>query len=295
VNVREHRLRVGDGRTLDVVEAGDPDGEAVLVLHGTPGRAGFYPPHVDDALARGIRLLAYSRPGYGESTPHPDRRVADAVADVVAIADALGVESFAVWGISGGAPHALACAALAADRVRAAAALASPAPREAVGLDWPAGMGEMNTIEFAKAKQGRAELEPFVRDAAAGLVGAEPETLADELRSLLAPPDAAVLTGQFATFLSGAMRGGLAHGIAGWIDDDLAFMAPWEFELSEIAAPVLLWHGEHDRFVPPAHGRWLVDRIPGVDGRISDRDGHVTLTALRVPEVHAWLLERLRA
>jgi pimeloyl-ACP methyl ester carboxylesterase len=289
-DVTEHVLRVDDGRMLEVVESGDPKGSAVLVLHGTPGSGGFYAPHVEDARTRGVRLLGYSRPGYGRSTAQPGRRVAGAAADVVAIADALDIERLVVWGISGGAPHALACAALAADRVVAAAALASPAPRNAPGLDWRAGMGEMNSVEFAKAEQGRSALEPFVRDVAGGLVAADPQELAVELRSLLAPPDAAALTGEFAAFLSRAMRRGLARSLEGWIDDDLAFVTPWGFELSEIAAPVLLWHGEHDRFVPPAHARWLVDQIPGVDARISADDGHVTLTARRIPEVHGWLL-----
>src|ERR671923_836728 len=98
-----------DGRKLGVHEGGARDGPVVLVQQGTPMSGLLFEPHAQDAEERGIRLLAYDRPGYGGSTPAPGRSVADAAADVCAIADALGIERFAVWGISGGGPHALAC------------------------------------------------------------------------------------------------------------------------------------------------------------------------------------------
>src|SRR5690348_5574117 len=138
-----------DGRTLRVHEAGAAEGPVVLVHQGTPMSGRLYEPHMRDAEKRGIRLLAYDRPGYGGSSPAPDRSVADAAADSAALADALGIERFAVWGISGGGPHALACAAQLPDRVVATASLASVAPIDAEGLDWLAGMGEMNLEEFA--------------------------------------------------------------------------------------------------------------------------------------------------
>ena len=122
-----------DGRTLTVYELGDPSGPAVLVHHGTPGDGLPFAPWVQDAVRRGIRLLSYDRPGYGASTAHHGRRIADAAEDAAAIADALGIGRFATWGISGGAPHALACAALLPERVVAAASLAALAPFDAEG------------------------------------------------------------------------------------------------------------------------------------------------------------------
>jgi len=151
--IREHRVPV-NGRTLAVLEAGDESGRAVVAVHGTPGSGLLWRGLVEDAEARGMRLLAYDRPGYGRSDPHPGRTVADAAGDVAAMADALGFDRFAVEGGSGGGPHTLACAALLPDRVVAAASLAGVAPYPAEGLDWLDGMGQDNLDEFAATLAG---------------------------------------------------------------------------------------------------------------------------------------------
>ena len=138
---KNHTITISDGRQIQIIEAGQPDGIPILVHNGTPGSRLLNPPWIEDAETRGIRLISYDRPGYGGSTPQPGRTVASAAADVAAIAKALGLSRLGVWGISGGGPHALACAALLPDLVWAAAALASPAPYQADGLDWLADMG----------------------------------------------------------------------------------------------------------------------------------------------------------
>jgi pimeloyl-ACP methyl ester carboxylesterase len=289
----ERLLRARDGRALRVYESGSRHGKPVLAIYGTPSGGMVYRPHADDAEAKGIRFVTWDRPGYGDSTPRPGRSVADVVEDAAAIADELELERFAVWGVSGGGPHALACAALLGDRVAAVASLASPAPYGADGLDWLAGMGEDNIEEFGATLEGRLALEPLLTRHAAGLAGASAEDLRSTWATLLAPVDAEVTTGRLAEYLLENMREALDPGVEGWIEDDLAFVAPWGFELDEILVPVLLWHGVHDRFVPFAHGRWLSERIPGVEARLTDEDGHLTLSERRVPDVHAWLLERL--
>jgi pimeloyl-ACP methyl ester carboxylesterase len=144
----ERTVQGPDGRTLAVEEAGDPAGRPVLIHNGTPNSRLIYAPVDADAKARGLRLISYDRPGYGGSSPHPGRTVADCAADVRAICATLGIDRLATWGISGGGPHVLACAALLPDLVVAAASLASPAPRGAEGLDWFAGMGQDNVDDF---------------------------------------------------------------------------------------------------------------------------------------------------
>jgi pimeloyl-ACP methyl ester carboxylesterase len=101
-----------------------------------------------------------------------------------------------------------------------------------------------------------------------------------------------VLTGELAAHLHGSAAAALTERRDGWVDDDLAFAAPWGFDVGEIAVPVLVLQGREDRFVPFAHGEWLAARIPGAEAWLTDEDGHLTLLERRVPDVHAWLLER---
>jgi pimeloyl-ACP methyl ester carboxylesterase len=287
---REHRVSV-DGRTLAVADAGNQSGPAVVVNHGTPGSRLLWRELIEDAEARGMRLIGYDRPGYGGSDPQPGRTAADAAGDVGAIADALGIEKLAVEGGSGGGPHALACAALLPDRVVAVASLAGVAPYPAEGLDWLDGMGQDNLDEFAATLAGREALERYLGKKVSEMLTAEPKAIAEALLSLLSPPDRAVLTGELAEYFHEATRVGVEEQLDGWIDDDFVFVNPWGYRLEDIRVPVQLWHGAHDRFVPIAHGRWLAERIPGVDAHLTDEDGHLTIQLRRIGEVHAWLLE----
>jgi pimeloyl-ACP methyl ester carboxylesterase len=263
----------------------------VIYHHGTPSSGGLYPAYARDAAERGVRLVGFDRPGYGDSTPMPGRRIADVTADVAAIANALEFDRFACWGISGGGPHALACAALLPERVVAAATLASVAPYGVDGLDWLDGMGEGNRREVAATLEGGEAFERFLEADAAELTGTSPEQLVDALRPHLSDADAAELTGEFAEWALASFREGLRRGVDGWRDDDYAFLAPWGFELESIRVPVLLRQGRQDRMVPFGHGAWLAGRIPGVQAELSEEHGHLTLRR-GIPEVHAWLLER---
>lgn len=289
---RVHDIRVGGGRTLRVHEGGAPGGVPVVVHHGTPDDGSLFDPWLDDARERGIRLLGYDRPGYGGSTPVRGRSVAAAAADVAAIADALEIERFATWGVSGGGPHALACAALLPERVVGAASLAGVAPFDADGLNYFAGMGEENIVEIGAALMGRETLEPRSRADAQDMLNASPGDFIGLMQTLVSPPDAAVLSAELGEFWAASMPAVFAQGVEGWIDDNLAVLAPFGFDARDIDVPVLVWHGRQDRFVPPAHGQWLANTIPNPDVRFTADDGHLTLMVNRIPEVHAWLIGR---
>ncbi len=289
---QERTVMTGSGREIRIFEVGKPDGVPVIVHSGTPGSRLLNSKWIEDALSRGIRLIGYDRPGYGGSTAFPGRSVASAADDVVAIANTLDLDRLAVWGHSGGGPHALACAALQPDRVFAVAVLASPAPYEAVELDWLAGMGESNIAEFGAAIEGRDVLERFIEAEAPGLLTADPESLLQALRSLLSPVDADVLTGAFVADLVNNINEGIKVQRDGWVEDDIAFTKSWGFDLEQIHIPVMLLHGKQDRFVPYSHGEWLAGCIPGVDARILSGDGHITPVVSRISEVHSWLLDK---
>jgi pimeloyl-ACP methyl ester carboxylesterase len=291
--VTEHEVVTGDGRTLTVLERGDRLGRPVLVHNGTPNSRLMHERDVASAERMGIRLISYDRPGYGGSTRRPGRSVGDCAADVRDIAAALEIGRMAVWGISGGGPHALACAALLPDLVPAVAVLASPAPWGAEGLDFFAGMGELNVedtlLVLRDPPAAQAKLE---RDRQEVLGLSLPEVMGF-LETLLAPVDAAALTGEIGQYMIDAFRVGLAPGSEGWWDDERAMVVDWGFELEAIRTPVLLRHGHHDRFVPFAHGEWLARHIPGVQAELTEDDGHLTHTTRHLDQVHGWLLDRL--
>jgi len=179
------------------------------------------------------------------------------------------------------------------DLVAAAASLASDAPYAAEGLDWFAGMEEddiaANQLLVTDPVAARAKIDKDREE----ILATSASELAQALGSFLSPADAAVLDEQMAEFLTYCDHEGLAPGSQGWWDDACAHVRPWGFDLADISVPVLVVHGRQDKFVPFGHGQWLAVHIPGAEARLLDNDGHLTLLAHRVSDVHAWLAERL--
>jgi pimeloyl-ACP methyl ester carboxylesterase len=286
-------VQAADGRSLAVHEAGDPEGTPVLFHHGTPSSGRPWQRHDAEASEQGVRLISYDRAGYGTSDRNPGRAVVDVVGDALAIMDALAVDRFATWGLSGGGPHALACAARAGDRVAACASMSGAAPSDAADLDFLAGMGEGNIREFGLARDGEAALRPALEEEAAGLRGATVSQLVEGLAPFLSDVDAEALDDDLGGYFLASFGEALADGVDGWADDDLAFVRPWGFEVSEIGVPVLVLQGRQDLMVPFAHGEWLARAIPGAEARLSETEGHLTLFANQTRTVHEWLLARL--
>jgi pimeloyl-ACP methyl ester carboxylesterase len=285
----ERTVQTPDGRILAVQEAGDPAGRPVLVHLGSPNSRHLYRPNATDAAERGLRLICYDRPGYGGSTPQPGRSHADCAADVRAICASLRIDQVAIWGISGGGAHALACAALLPDLVVAAASLAGLAPYSAEGLDWFDGMGQDNADDFKLASEDKAAARVKIEKDREEVFTTSADQLVEALESLLSPVDAATLPGGIAEYLTFTAHEGLATGSEGWWEDSEAQVGAWGFELADISVPVMVMHGRQDKFVPVGHGEWLAAHIPGAEARILDDDGHLTLLEHRIPEVHSWL------
>ena len=270
---------LADGRRLEVLAAG-PAGGLPLVLHnGTPVGPVAYTPMADAAAERGLRLVICARPGYGDSTPRPGRRVADVTDDVAAVLDELGAPRFVTVGWSGGGPHALACAARLPGRCLAAATMAGVAPFTAEGLDWLAGMGTENVMEFSAAVTGEEQLADYLMVEAADLATITGPEVADGLGDLVSAADRAAATGGFADYLAASFRASVRTGIAGWRDDDLAVTSDWGFTMAEVGAgaPVAIWQGDQDMMVPGAHGSWLAAHVPGAEAHLLSGEGHLTL------------------
>lgn len=279
-------LTLPDGRLLDYdTGPGDPGLPTVVSHHGTPG-AGTRDRHVDAAAAEvGLRVVTFSRPGYGGSTRQPGRTVADVAADVEALLDHLGVERCVTAGASGGGPHALATAALLPHRVSGALSIAGVAPWGEPGLDFLAGMGADNIEEFGLALEGEAAVRPWMEGYAEGLRTATAEQVVDSMASLLPDVDReAILGAQGASFgedVVASFTEALRLGVDGWVDDDLAFTRPWGFDLRTLvdrAVPTFVWQGELDLMVPFSHGEWLAARLPHAVTHLQPGHGHLSIT-----------------
>jgi pimeloyl-ACP methyl ester carboxylesterase len=280
----EFEVRAGDDRRLMVTALGPDDGDAVFLMHGTPGVRDVFASHAEDAAKRGVRHLIYSRPGYEKSDRMPNRLVADCASDVAAIADRLEVDRFSVIGESGGGPHALAVAALLPERVLAAATIAGGAPLQRDGdgrveLNEEA-LGEGNISEYRALFEGEAPLREFLEAEIRGLK--EVKDKRDLLKALeqheLCPADFAILETAFGdSVLANWQRVGALGEIWGWFDDDHAHFADWGIDLARIEVPVTIWQGDKDRIVPLEEGERLAAHIPTADLRVCPGDGHLSL------------------
>ena len=285
-------VRKSDGRTLAYEEQGDSDGVPVFSLHGTPGsRLSGLHPDPEEVSEAGLRLITYDRPGYGGSTRRHGRSVVDCVSDIVTIADELGLELFAVTGGSGGAPHALAAAARLPERVTRAECNVGPAPYEAEGLDYFAGMDPENVKELGWALAGEetlaAELEREAQKALDRLE-VDPAALLSEFE--LSEADRAVLAHEVVKQrMRTSFREAMAQGIGGWIDDDLACVRPWGFDLAEIRVPVRVRYGATDVLVPAAHGAWLAAHIPGAIVLVDKVSGHMSTPDERLERIRQFV------
>jgi pimeloyl-ACP methyl ester carboxylesterase len=271
------QVAMPDGRTVEVLVEGPPSLPVVLAYHGTPSTATFWRDWAQPVLEAGMTLVAYTRPGYTNSSRNQGRRVGDAAADSVAVLDALGIERVAALGYSGGCPHALSLGALAPERCTGVVAVAGVVPYGADGVDFLEGMGAENIAEFSAALDGESPLRAWMAGAGMPMLQAGADEIAEAFGDLVDDTDRAVLADGWAADMAAEFHRVHDGGPDGWIDDDIAFTSPWGFEPAEVAVPVTLWHAERDRMAPISHSRWMADALPAADYREVAGLGHLAL------------------
>lgn len=285
-------FRSADGRLVTFSRYGPADGHRVLFHSGTPGTRHLSPRMMRTIERHGVQLLVLDRPGYGTSSRWPGRRVADVVTDVRALTGQHGWDSFAVWGGSGGGPHALACAGLLADRVTRCASVVGPAPYDPKGFDWFDGMSAGNVEEFSLALEGEGSYRPLVERLAqeavdAAQAGQVPASLAAELPEAdIAAIRARIEDQGYLDRIIAANR----DGIDGWVDDCIAFTRPWGVDPSAIDVPVGIWYGRDDVLCPRNHTEWLLANIANAE-RHELPHGHL-LDDEALDAIYGWLLTR---
>jgi pimeloyl-ACP methyl ester carboxylesterase len=267
-------IQTADGRTARFYDSGAGSGSVATMFwhHGTPQTGRILEPIATAAGERGIRVVSVARPGYEGSTARPGRSIADASADVIRVADELGIDRFFTAGASGGGPHALGCAALSPDRVSAVITLAGIAPY-VTDYDWFGGMAAPEALRSAlKGRDARALFA----------------ATADFNEDMFIAPDWTILSGEWKTLGADSARAA-EQGSGGEIDDDVAYVTPWGFDLAEIATPVLLYQGDLDRVVPAPHAVWQAAKLPNSELRERPGDGHVSVLAA-LPDALDWAL-----
>jgi pimeloyl-ACP methyl ester carboxylesterase len=287
---RSKQLTLRDGRRIGYAEFGAAGGRPVLYCHGFPAsrldaRLGH-----EAALALDLRLIAPDRPGYGLSDYQPARRISDWPRDVLALADGLSLDRFAVLGISGGAPYAVACAAALADRITAAGIVCGLGR-----VDLPENSARLNPFarfSFALARRAPG-LSRLLNRALAPALRDSPRWMLRLLASRLPPADKKVLAdaGTFAIFAA-AFREGFRQGGRGAALDLTLLAQPWETALESIRVPFHLWHGEQDTTVPVEMGRWLARSVPGCQATYFPEDGHFSLPVNRIGAILRTLAAR---
>ena len=269
------RLTV-DGASVEYLVSGPDDAPDLLLFHGgSPSAAVERPGLTRAAAAAGMRVASYSRGGYGNSERQEGRSVADEVAISTALADRLGHDRFFTVGLSGGGPVALACAALVPERVRACLTLASIAPLTETGDAWRTLWSPAQLREWDELKEGNlAKLIPDFEAA----VRIFSRMTRRRLEALGGTPDPRALAYghdiEFVPWLVRSMRRAVQRGYFGYLDDNLAQARDWGFRVSSIEVPVVVLHGELDRLVPVANGRWLAANIPTARSVILPDAGH---------------------
>ncbi len=285
---RSRTVVLPDGRRLGYAEWGDAQGWPVLFFHGTPSSRLGLEWAEDAAAAHGARVLSLDRPGHGLSDLAPGRTLLDWSCDVEAFADAIGLDTFAVAGWSGGGPYVLACAAAIPERLTGAAVLSGCGPldtraarRSSSDLD-----RTMLALSARSPRAARLVLMPVVavarRNPQLAVKGIEqdlsPRDL-DVFRRLHPDPASAI------EFFLEAFR----SGTSGVIDDYRVLASPWCLAPEDIEMPVHFWHGDADRMVALSEARAVAERMPNARFTVVPGEGHMLMMD-HVHEVFAALI-----
>ncbi len=266
-------LRLSDGRRLGYAEYADPDGNPIFLFHGNPGSRlswGLFP---GSPFRPGLRLIAPDRPGYGLSDFQPGRTLADWPDDVLALADALGITRFAVAGVSGGGPYALACGWKIPERLTAVGVISGVGP-----LDAPQatrGMSRTNRLIFFLARHA-PWLVRLNMGYLAFLVRRSPDKLIKRLTFKMADVDRAIVARpEVRDFVCQDFPEAFRRGARGPAHELTLFARPWPFPLERISMQVHLWHGEADPSVPPSMGRYMARALPNCHATFIPNAGHL--------------------
>ncbi|MFN2223874.1 MAG: alpha/beta fold hydrolase [Candidatus Promineifilaceae bacterium] len=269
------QITLDDGRILGFAEYGQPQGRPIIFFHGWPSSRLEARMLAATAHKLEIRLIAPDRPGFGLSSFQPGRRLLDWPADVLQLAGALGLERFAVLGVSGGGPFAAVCALKIPERLRAAGIVSGLGP-----LDAPGALEQMRPLNRRLATIGRRApwLFRLVAWPEVRALKRDPEGyFARAMADMPGPDRAALARGEIRSCLQRTGQEAFQAGLRGAAWENALTARPWGFRLEDIAMEVHLWHGELDRNAPAAMGRYVAAAIPNCQARFYEDEGHLSV------------------
>ena len=280
-----HTFRLPDGRQLAWCERGDPSGSVVFAFHGLPGSR--LQVHPDESIAHGAgaRVIHVDRPGWGLSHPMAGRRISDWPIDIARLADHLHVDRFAIAGVSGGGPFAVACAAQLGDRVTRAAIISGVGPPRSMlnAKNWEVRAG------FRAA--AAAPWLIWLPMAVSALIGAfAPGFFMDRLTEQLPPCDREILCQpHIRAMLVRDVVEAFRRGHHAFLHDLRLEARPWGIAFHQASCPIALWHGHLDTVVPPGATQALAALLPNAVVKMYPHAGHFFVFDIW-PDVLEWLL-----
>lgn len=270
------QLQLPDGRQLAYHEFGDPTGIPACYCHGFPSSGREAMLVHDQALALGIRLIAPDRPGYGGSSIQPDRQIRDWPTDLAVLAETLGLESFALIGVSGGAPYTLATLAALPERIRGCALVCPLGPVYLDAVLEQMTLTVQTTLRIGHQPRWMIDLlfaNPITEGLKRwpGIVG--------QIRHMAAaePDRRALAMDDGAAILDSTIEEAMAHGAPGAKQDLELYLKPWDIDFSRLQTPIRLWHGDRDETVPLSHSRWYAEHLPQAHLEVLHNEGHFSL------------------
>ena len=293
VSRTDQTMRLPDGRTLGFAEYGSPEGDVLVYCQGYPGsrlEAAALSGHAAEAH---VRLLSLDRPGFGHSSFQEGRSLLDWPHDLVAVTERLGIDRFAVMGISGGAPYALACAQQIPERLLTCGIVSAIAPvkLDATGMDW------QNRIVVFLVNRTPG-LFAFLLGATARSFRDEQrarEAMTKAVRRMGQPDREAILAQGLVDVLAASAREAYRQGAQGAVSEARLYARDWGFQLEDIAfQPLYLWHGARDTFAPLERGRAVAGKLARCQATYYPDEGHLSTLLNHQPELFAALFSPLR-
>ncbi|MEQ8417549.1 MAG: alpha/beta hydrolase [Imperialibacter sp.] len=282
---QDNTIQLRDGRLLGFAEYGRPDGIPFIYFHG--GQESRLSSCFMDSVAAelGIRIISPERPGIGLSTFQPNRTFLDWASDIEDLANCLNIDSFSVFGLSGGAPHVLACLQVIPTRIVNASIIAGAAPYDYDGSLKGMWLPVKIIHWFASMKSDKL-LRKFIEKDAEDLVQA-PEKRIKQFQNYLPNPDKTLMKNQPEygwDFIEGS-REAYQQGVDGVVQEWQLYVADWHIDLSAIQQRITLWYGAEDKMAPYHRGRYYQKHLPNAHLHEIKDEAHFSLIRTHLKEI----------